>query len=1217
MLVVTGVTAMAQSGAIKGTVVDAKNNEPIPFVGVVVLQNGSQVASGQTDFDGNYTIKPINPGKYTVRAVILGYEKYELNGVQVASDKIAFANIKMASTTTELKEFVKHEYSVPLFEKDQTTTGGTMTREQIANAPTRSINSVVSTAAGVSQADEGKGLNVKGGRSDATAYYVDGVRVRGQNPRLPNSGIDQITVITGGVPAEYGDVTSGVISITTRGPSKDYTGSAEVSSSQLTDQFGYNLVSLSASGPIYSKTVANVKTPVVGFFIAGEFEGNKDANPSAIGTYKVKDDVEASLRENPLRAYVKSDGSTGIRRNAEFVTLNDLENIKARQNAQQKLITLSGRLDYKPSVNSTLAFGGTYSYNNPLLYGGINGGLDPTLFNSYNNREQITQDFRIYGRFTQKFGSQESTGKSASILKNAFYTVQADYSDSRTIQQDRNFKDDFFRYGYIGKFQTTSMVNLSRFDKNGKFYNDSLYVSGRVDTLVKFTPGQNNHDYERYTINAFNFLDQYGIKYGPTSSTHFNTLDDISIYGGLRNGDTPDPVYGTFNNTGTTINGYLKNDFQQVKVSAKGSADIKNHAVSFGVEYEQRTERTFFINPSGLWTLARIEESKQVVGGKSTFRDTVIGGSTYHINDYGYKQSQTVFDASLRNSLHLDPTTGNKIYIDQLNPNQLALKMFSANELINGGNTYVDYYGYDYTGNQITSKQSFEQFFKDSTKRVIGAFQPNYIAGYIQDKFAFRDLIFNIGVRVDRYDANQKVLKDKYLLYAAKTAGEVGGPRPSNIGDNYVVYVSDIDNPNATTSGNNVVGYRNGDIFYDSRGTRIVDGGDVLRGGASTIKPYLADYSAKNRLNITSSLYNSGSVFTDYQAQVNIMPRVSFSFPISDDALFFAHYDVLTQRPDAGVSRIDMIGYLYLAQAGTINNPDLKPSKTTDYELGFKQKLSESSALTLSGFYRELRDMVQIINVNNAYPTTYTSYGNKDFGTVKGLTASFDLRRTNNISLTASYTLQFADGTGSAFNSGANLSATEPDLRTPIPLQFDQRHNIVTSIDYRYGTGSEYNGPILFGKRIFENTGVNIIFRAGSGTPYTRKGAAIDITDTRGAFLVGTINGSRLPWSYRTDLKIDKEIPLHFGKAGEDKNPITLNVYALVQNLFDVQNILGVYSFTGSPTDDGYLASSLGQSKAPGQTNPQSYRDLYNVYISNPNNFSIPRRIRLGISINF
>ena len=39
-------------------------------------------------------------------------------------------------------------------------------------------------------------------------------------------------------------------------------------------------------------------------------------------------------------------------------------------------------------------------------------------------------------------------------------------------------------------------------------------------------------------------------------------------------------------------------------------------------------------------------------------------------------------------------------------------------------------------------------------------------------KFAFKDLIFNLGLRVDRYDANQQVLKDPYVLFPTIKAGE-------------------------------------------------------------------------------------------------------------------------------------------------------------------------------------------------------------------------------------------------------------------------------------------------------------------------------------------------------------------------------------------------------------------------------------------------------------
>ena len=58
---------------------------------------------------------------------------------------------------------------------------------------------------------------------------------------------------------------------------------------------------------------------------------------------------------------------------------------------------------------------------------------------------------------------------------------------------------------------------------------------------------------------------------------------------------------------------------------------------------------------------------------------------------------------------------------------------------------------------------------------------PTYAAAYIQDKFAFNDLIFNIGVRVDRFDANQMVLKDPYSLYETYKAGDVSGVNSSLI----------------------------------------------------------------------------------------------------------------------------------------------------------------------------------------------------------------------------------------------------------------------------------------------------------------------------------------------------------------------------------------------------------------------------------------------------
>lgn len=80
----------------------------------------------------------------------------------------------------------------------------------------------------------------------------------------------------------------------------------------------------------------------------------------------------------------------------------------------------------------------------------------------------------------------------------------------------------------------------------------------------------------------------------------------------------------------------------------------------------------------------------------------------------------------------------------------------------------------------------------------------------------------------------------------------------------------------------------------------------------------------------------------------------------------------------------------------------------------------------MSAYYKELRNMINRITYSRvATIGTYDSYGNIDFGTVKGFNFTYDLRRTNNFEFTAAYTLQFADGTGSDPETQSGLTQKE------------------------------------------------------------------------------------------------------------------------------------------------------------------------------------------------
>jgi len=1199
----------AGTGGIQGKVLDEAKKEGVPFANVVILRDGVQKGGTTTDVDGKYKFSALPPGRYDIKVSYVGFNPAELRGVLVTSDKSTFVDIKMSSGIN-LKTIIIEAYEVPLISKDETSTGGTVTREEIAALPTRDVNSIAATTAGVFQADEGSALNIRGSRSSSTEYYIDGIRVRG-GTNLPNAAIEQTTVITGGIPSQYGDATGGIINITTRGPSNVFFGGAEVlSSAFLLEPYGYHLFALNFSGPL---KMINKGTPqersILGYFISGEFETQQDPRPSAVGVWMLNDDVYDNIRQNPYRPGLFG---TGVNQNAEFVRGSDMTLERVRPNAAQTRISLAGKVDFQPNDAVGLTIGANLDRTGGNVYARAN-----SLFNRDNVGTFQNETYRGYVRFRQNFGrgKEQQTG----TIKNAYYSLQFDYTKTKT-QQDggSNLGTDPFNYGYVGKYDYDVIdifsPNPVPVDINGVEY-QLIEQIGFGDVNLRFTPGTIDPNLANYGTSFFNTL----------NLVEFNNLTQVRSFGGLTNGLRPGTVYGIWNSPGRQNAGYSQSDNDAYRLTALGSADIGGHSLKFGFEFDQRIDRSYNMNPFaggiGLWGLARSLTNQHILDLDLTNPiieiDAATGiplGDTVRYNRL-IASNQSIFDRNLRAKLG----AGNSefIKIDALDPSQLDLSFFSATELLNEGNSYVNYFGFDYLGNKLKNAPGQYDFFTDAQNRPIAAFTPIYMAGFIEDKFDFDDLVFRVGVRVDRFDANQPVLKDPFLLYNSKTVKEVegnlntGGAHPSTMGGDYVVYVNDVNLPSPT-----ILGYRNGNQWYNAQGTEIRNAAGIAAASSSgRVQPYLVD-PAQDAVR--------ADAFTDYTPQINIMPRIAFSFPISDEAQFFAHYDVLTQRP-SGFLRFDPRQYYFLSQVGgTINNPNLKPERTIDYQIGFKQKLNRTSALTISGFYRELRNMIQIINVPFAYPVDYTTFGNIDFGTVKGLTLAYDLRRTGNVRINASYTLQFADGTGSAPQQAANIiQAGIDNLRTPIPLDFDARHRVVGTMDFRFGEGKNYNGPRFGDFSIFEGVGFNLVANAISGTPFSRQIFVTPDGDVSGGLtgrttLKGGINGSRLPWQFRMNLRIDKDFSFAYGRDKNDKpKESTVNVYLQILNVLDARNVINVYQFTGDPDDDGFLSSDLGAQQLQAALDRQSFVDLYRASMMDPNNYSLPRRTRLGIRINF
>jgi hypothetical protein len=139
----------------------------------------------------------------------------------------------------------------------------------------------------------------------------------------------------------------------------------------------------------------------------------------------------------------------------------------------------------------------------------------------------------------------------------------------------------------------------------------------------------------------------------------------------------------------------------------------------------------------------------------------------------------------------------------------------------------------------------------------------------------------------------------------------------------------------------------------------------------------------------------------------------------------------------------------------------------------------------------------------------------------------------------------------------------------------------------------------------------------GSGTPYTRS-STISSLLVSNSNVQGSLSGSRLPWSFRMDGRLDKDFTVGVGKDSKgNKKEYFLNAYLQVLNILNSRNIMGVYAATGNPDDDGYLAAAEYQSQINAQLDSQSYRDMYSISVNSPYNYTSPRMIRIGVGISF
>jgi Carboxypeptidase regulatory-like domain/TonB-dependent Receptor Plug Domain len=210
-------------GEIHGKVLDTLL---VPAPGaVVVATNGVDVISYATDDHGKFRLKALKSGDYTVQIFMMGMDTITITNIHVVAEKTVILDDQILRESTVFSKTVVIEYTPPHLDP----TGGTINTIGAADLKTNAafqggnVNKlVISMTPEIKASPDGEELYFRGSRAGTVIYFIDGVKYTGNNVNIPASGVQSVSVYTGGLPAQYGDTTGGVIVVETKNYLTEY-----------------------------------------------------------------------------------------------------------------------------------------------------------------------------------------------------------------------------------------------------------------------------------------------------------------------------------------------------------------------------------------------------------------------------------------------------------------------------------------------------------------------------------------------------------------------------------------------------------------------------------------------------------------------------------------------------------------------------------------------------------------------------------------------------------------------------------------------------------------------------------------------------------------------------------------------------------------------------------------------------------------------------------
>ncbi len=227
----------ADNVQIRGEVVDAFSGHAI-IGATVIIENSNPIIGCISDYDGNFVLSNLQPGRYTINVSSVGYHPASIHNMMAISGKDNVLVFKLEEKINHLKDIIvtANNNKFDAINEFAFTSARSFTVEETErfagswNDPSR----MVSNFAGVMSSNDARNdIIIRGNSPSGLLWNIDGVNVVNPNhfgsqgttggpiSMLNSNLLANSDFITGAFPSEYGNALSGVFDLNLRSGNRE------------------------------------------------------------------------------------------------------------------------------------------------------------------------------------------------------------------------------------------------------------------------------------------------------------------------------------------------------------------------------------------------------------------------------------------------------------------------------------------------------------------------------------------------------------------------------------------------------------------------------------------------------------------------------------------------------------------------------------------------------------------------------------------------------------------------------------------------------------------------------------------------------------------------------------------------------------------------------------------------------------------------------------